>query len=281
MNKNFVEHAPEMRLGCWNTRQRLSIFGDFSALGSGFLSFHAHRLPLSNPLSLWTASAKILTKSRKIKKGEAIAMAVAELERCRTHELFRVAFHDDCIETLVTHVPHMVDSWIGDIEHIHRHRLHKLIVGLDIEWRPNNARYTNPVAILQLCVGRRCLIFQLLYAPEIPTSLIDFLGDTDYTFVGVGIQADSQKLLNDHNLRVGNVVDLAVLAARVLNTRELRNAGIKRLAREVLGREVEKPKHVARSRWDTDWLSDAQVHYACVDAFVSFEVGRSLNASAY
>ncbi|WJZ93029.1 hypothetical protein VitviT2T_011994 [Vitis vinifera] len=228
-----------MRLGCW----RLSIFGDFSALGSGFLSFHAHRLPSSNPLSLWTASAKILTKSRKIKKSEAIAMAVAELERCRTHELFRVAFHDDCIETLVTHVPHMVDSWIGDIEHIHRHRLHKLIVGLDIEWRPNNARYTNPVAILQLC-------------------------------------ADSQKLLNDHNLRVGNVVDLAVLAARVLNTRELRNAGIKRLAREVLGREVEKPKHVARSRWDTDWLSDAQVHYACVDAFVSFEVGRCLNASA-
>ena len=89
-----------------------------------------------------------------------------------------------------------------------------------------------------------------------------------------------EKLDNDYSLRVVKIMDLAVLAERVLNRRQLRNAGIKRLAEEILGKEVEKPKYVARSRWDNAYLSDAQVHYACVDAFVSFEVGRCLNASA-
>ena len=115
--------------------------------------------------------------------------AVKELESCQTHKRFRVMFHGDSIETLTTHTPYMVDSWIADIEHIHRSRLYKCIVRLDIEWRPNNALYTNPVATLQLCVGRHCLIFQLLYAPQIPSSLVHFPGDPEYTFVGVGIQS--------------------------------------------------------------------------------------------
>ncbi|KAL3637095.1 hypothetical protein CASFOL_019394 [Castilleja foliolosa] len=61
----------------------------------------------------------------------------------------------------------------------------------------------------------------------------------------------------------------------------LKNAGLKTLARTVLGREVEKPNAVTMSGWDNRWLTPDQVQYACVDAFVSFEIGRILNASAF
>lgn len=61
--------------------------------------------------------------------------------------------------------------------------------------------------------------------------------------------------------------------------KELKNAGLKNMARFVLGKEMEKPKSVTRSRWDNRRLTPDQVHYACIDAYVSFEIGRVLTAA--
>ncbi|KAI8558574.1 hypothetical protein RHMOL_Rhmol04G0105500 [Rhododendron molle] len=69
------------------------------------------------------------------------------------------------------------------------------------------------------------------------------------------------------------------LASRELRDRQLRNAGLVKLAREVLGKEFVKPRRVTLSDWDDDWLSREQIQYACVDAFVSFEIGRCLDAA--
>ncbi|XP_050249270.1 3'-5' exonuclease-like [Quercus robur] len=144
----------------------------------------------------------------------------------------------------------MVDSWLSDIYRIHRRRLHRLIVGLDVEWRPSfNHNIENPVATLQLCVGRRYLIFQLIYATHFPNSLIEFLSDEDFTFVRVGVESDVEKLLDDYDLKVGNVVDLCGLAVDWLGNRDLKNAGLNGLARAVLGLKVHKPRHVTLSSW--------------------------------
>ena len=198
-----------------------------------------------------------------------------------THALYEVTFFGDTIQTLVTNTPAIVDSWIQNVENSHRHAGdHRLIVGLDVEWRPNfNTRSENPVATLQLCVGRDCLIFQLLHAPTVPTSLIAFLRNPGYTFVGVGIDEDLEKLVVDYGLGVSRSVDLRGLAAHELNNMELRNAGLKRLGLEVLGKEVHKPRRVTMSRWDNFYLSIEQVQYACVDAFLSSEIGTALNAA--
>ena len=45
------------------------------------------------------------------------------------------------VRTLVTTSASMVDSWIVDTERIHNQRLRRLIVGLDVEWRPSFNRY--------------------------------------------------------------------------------------------------------------------------------------------
>ncbi|KAK7861278.1 werner syndrome-like exonuclease [Quercus suber] len=152
-----------------------------------------------------------------------------------THDLFEVTFVSNHIQTLVYR--------------IHRRRLHRLIVGLDVEWQPSfNHNIKNPVATLQLCMGRRRLIFQFIYATHFPSSLIEFLGDKDFTFVGVGIESDVEKLLDDYDLKVGNVVNLRGLVDR-LGNRDLKNAGLKGLARAMLGLEVHKPRHVTLSSW--------------------------------
>ncbi|XP_014492605.1 Werner Syndrome-like exonuclease [Vigna radiata var. radiata] len=192
--------------------------------------------------------------------------------------LYNVTFHSDTILTLLTSNPSEVHCWISDILRCH-YRRSTLLVGLDIEWRPNFRRnMNNPVATLQLCVGRRCIVFQILHAPFIPLSLVSFLGDANNTFMGVGIQGDVQKLLEDCSLRVANFLELGSLAVEKLGDPALNTAGLKTLGLRVLGLEVDKPKKISRSRWDNGWLSDEQVQYAAIDAFVSFEIGRRLSS---
>ena len=199
-----------------------------------------------------------------------------------THNLYDVTFHSHTIHTLLTSSPSQVNDWISNILRQNRHNRrnrprNNLVVGLDIEWRPNtNPNSQNPVATLQLCVGLSCLVFQILHSPYIPQSLVDFLSSADHTFVGVGIRGDVEKLLEDYSLRVENCEDLRRLAEDVLGERDMRGAGLRTLARRVLGTELEKPERITRSRWDNEWLTAEQVQYACVDAFVSFEVGRRL-----
>ncbi|KAL3632603.1 hypothetical protein CASFOL_025587 [Castilleja foliolosa] len=202
-----------------------------------------------------------------------------------THKSYRVSFFDDTIYTLVTNDPATVTEWISDIESFHHHRRHRLIVGLDVEWRPNFSRHqNNRVATLQLCVGRRCLIYQIIHSTggHIPGSLVEFLCNENYTFVGVNIAEDLNKLERDYGFGGGNdtnAVDLRRLAANEYDRPDLKNAGLKMLARVLLEKEVSKPKSVTMSRWDNRKLTPAQVQYASVDAYLCFEIGRKLNAS--
>ncbi|KAK4749861.1 hypothetical protein SAY87_027310 [Trapa incisa] len=191
-----------------------------------------------------------------------------------THNRYDVIFFAHQIATLVTHSPSHATSWLNELPPP------PLLVGLDIEWRPNTANSDHPIATIQLCTAASgssstCLIFQILHAPHVPQQLIDFLENPAHTFVGVGIEEDAEKLLGDYGLRVGNAVDLRSLAPK-----ELKYAGLKTLVKEVIGKEVEKPKSVSRSRWDYRWLVPSQVQYACLDAFLSFEIGRSLTTTA-
>ncbi|MCD7458394.1 hypothetical protein HAX54_038082 [Datura stramonium] len=195
------------------------------------------------------------------------------------YDVFDVHFYTDSIKTMITCDPDMVTEWISEIESSFHGR--RLVAGIDVEWRPNfNRNQQNPVAVLQICVDRRCLIIQLLYCRSIPESLVGFLANSEYTFVGVGVESDVEKLLEDYELSVRNVVDLRGLAADAYDMRNLRNAGLKELCRVVLGKEISKPRSVTMGRWDSEWLNLNQIQYACLDAFVSFEIARHLNVAA-
>ncbi|TVT96957.1 hypothetical protein EJB05_54411, partial [Eragrostis curvula] len=192
-----------------------------------------------------------------------------------------VCFGDDKITTTVTASGEAVEDWISEVERVHHRRLHKLVVGLDIEWRPTFSTAHSDTALLQLCVGRRCLIFQLIHADYFPDALVDFLGDEDYRFVGVGVRDDAQRLSDDWDLEVENTWDLAELAAEEMERPELRHAGLRAIASAVMGADMDKPHWVRTGDWDAYRLSDPQIKYACIDAFVSFEVGRMLFSGEY
>ncbi|KAK1291683.1 hypothetical protein QJS10_CPB17g00656 [Acorus calamus] len=208
-------------------------------------------------------------------------ITIEELPESETR--FMVHFFEDAhITTVVTSSGDEATEWVNEVLSInHRSTTTTIIVGLDIEWRPNFGRqYDNPAAVLQLCIGHHCLVFQLLHCDYIPEALSGFLSNPNFTFIGVGIGEDVEKLVVDHDLMVANTKDLRVMAVEETGRGELRREGLKGLAREVLGREVAKPRRVQLGRWDNLWLNLDQIMYACIDAFLSFEIARRLVVSS-
>ncbi|KAJ4968762.1 hypothetical protein NE237_015463 [Protea cynaroides] len=236
----------------------------------------------SRPTPTWSTWSDSPSRMGQTEITSTAAINIADVEEeypSNDRQIYCVTFFSDQIRTTVTHAASAVDNWIADIRRVHQERLNQkqLVVGFDLEWRPSFSRSVeHKVAVLQLCVEGSCLIFQLLYTKYIPKSLIDFLSNPSLTFVGVGIKGDVEKLLEDHELNVLNTVDLRSLAATKLSMPELKKSGLKELTREVLGKEIGKPRKVTMSRWDAEWLSYDQVQYAVLDAFLSFQIGKSL-----
>jgi len=218
--------------------------------------------------------------ARQNRRSAATAAATGGARRRRDPmaeidtDVIEVTFGDDVIATTVTSSGEAVEAWLAEA----RAAPGSPVVGLDVEWRPSRRADENPVATLQLCVGRRCLIFQLLHADRVPRALAEFLGDRGVRFVGVGVAADAERLSDDHELVVANAVDLRGLAAEGMGRPDLRQAGLRAVVAAVMGVDLVKPQRVTMSRWDASCLSYEQIRYACIDAFVSFEVGRKLLA---
>ncbi|KAB1222808.1 Werner Syndrome-like exonuclease [Morella rubra] len=140
---------------------------------------------------------------------------------CTPHNYYDLSLDSYQIWIYLTRSPAVVHSWLNDIYCIRCH-LNRFIVSLDVKWHLAYTRnIKHPVATLQLCVGHRCLIFQIIHAPYIPGSLFGFLGNGKFTFTGVGIKEDAEKLLDDYGLKVANVVDLRVLVGERLGMRLL------------------------------------------------------------
>ncbi|XP_078151308.1 3'-5' exonuclease-like [Carex rostrata] len=199
-----------------------------------------------------------------------------------TNSTYIVRAVNDEIRATVTNSGEVVSDWIDDILRIHHRRLDRLIVGLDVEyWRPINLDGTygwKAVALLQLCVGRRCLIFQLHCSDFIPDKLLDFLRDDRFKFVGVGINGDAENLKQRNGIEVGHVMDLRHLAAEHMERPAIRQWGLKKLAYKIMRVQIQRPKMVILGNWGKRVLSKKQIEYATIDAFVSFEIGRMIYA---
>ncbi|XP_078447007.1 3'-5' exonuclease-like [Wolffia australiana] len=170
----------------------------------------------------------------------------------------------------VTMDPGAVRRWIYRIIYHHQFLYYtgRLVVGLGLQWRSDpRIGGRERVATIQLCVGSRCLIFQIIHAGRVPRILERFLSNPDVTFVNVAIAYDCRKLWEEYQLQVATAVDL-------WKRTPTGRMSMQEMVSKFLGWEMEedelKPIAVARSNWEAEWLDQAQVRYACLDVFCSF-----------
>ncbi|XP_043710591.1 uncharacterized protein LOC122659554 [Telopea speciosissima] len=177
-------------------------------------------------------------------------ISIEELDNGDTLRTSTVNVFGNEVFTFVTGRAAVVRRWIYKIRYEHRFKRDKLVVGLGVQWRPSMA---NPVAVLQFCVGGRCLIFQILHANSIPRILKRFLADDSTTFVGVNNYNDSYLLMRDYGLSVNRIFELGSVS-------RIRRASMETLARRILGfNGIRKPQWIGRSDWDDWWLTEDQM----------------------
>ncbi|CAM0880728.1 unnamed protein product [Alopecurus aequalis] len=196
----------------------------------------------------------------------------------RTYEV-RVAGQTTVTTTVTAH-PDVARRWVYKTLWLHGPRLRSgagLTVGMGVQWTPLFRRWGDDPrpGTLQLCCGRRCLVFQIAQAGAVPAVLRRFLEDTRLVFVGYNIRADCCKLWDHHRLMVARPQELRVVTG-------MGNSSMERMAEQILGwRGVKKTKRVGTSRWDGRTLSKKQMMYACVDACISHRIGVRLDVKPY
>ncbi|KAG2631226.1 Werner Syndrome-like exonuclease [Panicum virgatum] len=177
------------------------------------------------------------------------------------------------VQTTVTARPAIVRRWVYVTLWLNRRRLLSfsgLTVGLGVQWAPPFRRLPAGAeprpGTLQLCVGNRCLIFQLARA-AVPQILRRFLADARATFAARNVEADLRKLRAHHGLEVRSALELRAASG-------MGNASTATMAERLLGiRGLEKPGKVGTSRWDAPRLSRKQERYAAADAYVACRLG--------
>ena len=97
-----------------------------------------------------------------------------------------------------------VEEHINKIELILEKEDSYKIVGLDVEYTYGPEQ---KAALIQLCMGTDCLLYQISSADQPCPKLADFLGKADVTFAGVDIGNDITRL-GRCNLSVANFVDI-------------------------------------------------------------------------
>ena len=78
-------------------------------------------------------------------------------------EVTYITLHDQEVEVTVTNSGQEVVDWLEQQEGV-------TAFGVDVEWQPNYAKgENNPVALLQIGAGEKCLLVQLLHIDHIPS----------------------------------------------------------------------------------------------------------------
>ncbi|KAL1526058.1 hypothetical protein AB1Y20_020879 [Prymnesium parvum] len=146
------------------------------------------------------------------------------------------------------------------------------VVGVDAEWVADR-----PVSLLQLAVHGVCVLLRMhtlvARGEGMPPSLSALLSDRSIVKTGVGATADLRYVRNLVGIPAAGVVELQHLAAK----EGISPSGLQRLARDVLGRHLEKNPAIQSGNWEADTLSDEQVAYAAMDAHVSVDIFFALH----
>ncbi|TVU34410.1 hypothetical protein EJB05_16242, partial [Eragrostis curvula] len=176
-----------------------------------------------------------------------------------------IGFYNDVIETTVMSSAQEVESlFIMEVCGDHSHRL---VVGLDTEWRVfhEDGELKHRTALLQLCMDKRTLVFQIHHADVTPDALKHFLTGPRSKLVGAVVKGDIERPSLDYGIEVSTWPDLQIMAKKLKGYR--RTPSPKDMVQDMM--DVIMSKDIIHTFWGELELTPWQIEYGAIDAFLS------------
>lgn len=148
------------------------------------------------------------------------------------------------------------------------------VIGFDTETKPCfiSGAPRNRTAILQLSGGSTAYIYRL-QALGIPKELAQVLENPRIIKVGAAVKDDIIGLKRYCRFHPHSFIDLQVIADKF----GIEERSVKKLSAIILGKKVSKSQQL--SNWESAQLSEAQLRYAAIDAWVCREMYIKLMGS--
>lgn len=187
----------------------------------------------------------------------------------------RIITRSKCIPHIIT----TTEAWERVAPQLIREVNELGAVGFDCEWVSTKGQ-RRPVALMQLasCNGTCVLVRLSSIEKPLPSSLKDLLANDTLLKFGVGIIDDRKHLADDHNIEVNGCIDVRHLAmlyySKNLSSESTTNRklGLSALAKEFLGKKLDKDWRVRASDWEAEELTRRQINYAAEDALVGVHI---------
>lgn len=143
-------------------------------------------------------------------------------------------------------------------------------IGFDTEKRPNFKKGSNnPISLVQISTTKKTLLIQIQKTGYNPR-LWDILTNPNISKIGVALKDDFKDLSQIYPLEPAGVINLDAIAKK----KGLPRTGLRFLAGQFL--QVRISKKVQTSNWANSELTQAQIKYAAIDAWVCLEIYTKL-----
>ncbi|MBR4801653.1 MAG: 3'-5' exonuclease domain-containing protein 2 [Bacteroidales bacterium] len=152
-------------------------------------------------------------------------------------------------------------------DHVYRQALKTLraekVIGFDTETKPCFVAKApkNHMALLQLSTADHAYIFRLQQL-GLPDGLANLLSDPSIIKVGAAVRDDIHGLNWYSSFEAGGFADLQTIAEKF----GIEEKSVRKMSAIILGIRVSKSQQL--SNWESSRLSDAQLRYAAIDAWV-------------
>jgi ribonuclease D len=153
-----------------------------------------------------------------------------------------------------------------EFEHWLPQLISQKILGFDTETKPTFRKgELNSIALLQLSNSNLALLIRLMHT-GIPKPLLNFLQDPKILKIGAAIRDDLKSLQKIKKFTPEGFIDLQSIVPQY----GIEELSVRKMAAIVLGKKVSKSQQL--SNWNAPTLSEAQQHYAAIDAWVCREI---------
>ena len=147
-------------------------------------------------------------------------------------------------------------------------------VGFDTETRPSFSKKTHyKMSLIQISTDDTCYLIRLNKFKKMPSALEAFLKNEKIKKVGLSLRDDFHGLHNLTKISPGNFIDLQQYVVQF----GIADMSLQKIYAILFGKKISKRERL--SNWEAVALSEAQQHYAALDAWSCLRIYKFLERS--